>query len=355
MQPTDIHFSQLMFEGAGTPEGAFHPFKQEARDGYDVVEWLARQSWCDGQVAMWGGSYAGYAQWVTAKEFPPHLKTIVPVAAPYMGVDSPMRGNIFAPYLMQWLTLVGGRTSQERLFSNSESFWGAQFRSWFESGIPFNQLDTFLGNPSPIFQDWISRPRPDLDWDTYNPTPQQSMRSCPSILSITGSYDADQCESTLMHYRKHLEFADPTNRLGHYLIVGPWDHAGTRTPRPEFGGLRAGAASLVDLRRLHLEWYDWVMKASPLPEFLKGRVAYYVMGAEKWRYAESLEAITATGHPLYLQSITNPTDVFHSGSLGEACQRQGPVQIRICMTPGISVTPHLKAQWIRTIVLINEW
>ena len=34
---------------------------------------------------MWGGSYAGYDQWATAKELPPHLATIVPAAAPYPG------------------------------------------------------------------------------------------------------------------------------------------------------------------------------------------------------------------------------------------------------------------------------
>ena len=307
-------FLTVDVRGRGNSEGTFHPFKQEARDGHDVVEWLARQPYCDGQVAMWGGSYGGYDQWATAKECPTHLKTIVPVAAPYMGVDSPMQSNIFTPYLMQWLTLVSGVTSQDRLFFNSELFWGARFRAWLESGVPFKQLDTFLGNPSPAFQDWVSRPEPDTHWDTYNPTPQQYAQLSLPILTITGIYDADQ-PGALMHYREHLKHANPTQRAQHYLVIGPWDHAGTRTPRTEFSGLRVGPASLVDLPRLHLQWYDWVMRAGPFPEFLQDHVAYYVMGAERWRYAKSLEAITATFTPLYLQSSANPTDVFHSGSL----------------------------------------
>ena len=73
---------------------------QEAKDGHDVVEWLARQPWCNGQVAMWGGSYAGYDQWATAKEFPPHLVTIVPTAAYFPGADS-WFGGILLPYDVQ--------------------------------------------------------------------------------------------------------------------------------------------------------------------------------------------------------------------------------------------------------------
>jgi uncharacterized protein len=75
-----LPFLTVDVRGRGNSEGEFHPFIQEAKDGYDVVEWLARQPYCNGKVSMWGGSYAGYDQWATAKEFPPHLATIVPVA-----------------------------------------------------------------------------------------------------------------------------------------------------------------------------------------------------------------------------------------------------------------------------------
>jgi hypothetical protein len=57
------------------------------------------------------------------------------------------------------------------------------------------------------------------------------------------------------------------------------------------------------------------MQDGPKPEFLQKKVAYYVMGAEKWRYTESLEAVTSRWEPSYLHSNGNPTDVFHSGTL----------------------------------------
>ena len=55
----------------------------------------------------------------------------------------------------------------------------------------------------------------------------------------------------------------------HYLIIGPWDHAGTRTPKKEVGGLVFGDASVLDLNQLHKQWYDWTMKSGAKPEFLK--------------------------------------------------------------------------------------
>src|ERR1041385_5139753 len=87
--------------GRGNSGGKFEPFANEGRDGHDVVEWLATQSWSNGKVAMWGGSYAGFDQWSTAKEFPPHLTTIVPAAAAHPGVDFPMEYNLRGPYLIQ--------------------------------------------------------------------------------------------------------------------------------------------------------------------------------------------------------------------------------------------------------------
>lgn len=52
--------------------------RQEGRDCYDLVEWLAGQEWCTGKVAMSGTSYLAVSQWFTAAEQPPHLAAINP-------------------------------------------------------------------------------------------------------------------------------------------------------------------------------------------------------------------------------------------------------------------------------------
>ena len=310
--------------GRGNSEGTFQPLINEGRDGFDVVEWLAGQPCCNGKVAMSGGSYSGYAQWATAKERPPHLATIVPVAAPYAGVDFPSRNLLPGPYLLQWLMLVWGRTSQDKLFWGNERYWGEQFRRWFESGAAFEDLDAQLGFPSAIFQEWLAHPHRDSYWDSYNPTSRQYAEMTLPVLTITGTYDGDQ-PGALAHYKEHLRNAAQEVRSQHYLIIGPWDHAGTRTPVAEFCGLKVGPASLLDLPSLHREWFAWIMQQGAKPQFLQKNVAYYVMGAEKWRYADTLESITERVQPFHLDSFVNPDDVFRSGVLSpEPARRTAP-------------------------------
>jgi uncharacterized protein len=315
-------FLTVDVRGRGNSEGSFRPLIQEAKDGYDVVEWLAKQPYCNGKVSMWGGSYAGYDQWATAKEFPPHLATIVPVASPAAGVDFPARNGVFGPYLMQWLTFTSGQTSQDHLFGD-DAFWTGMFRRFIESGTSFRKFDGFLGNPSPIFQEWISHPDLDAYWDSYNPTSEQYAKLQLPILTITGMYDDDQ-PGALAHYKRYMRAASPAGRARHFLVIGPWDHPGTRTPKQEFRGMKFGAASLVDLPQLHLDWYRFTMEGGPKPEFLQKPVAYYVSGAEHWRYADTLEAITAESRPFFLDSAgAGSRDVYGAGSLAAAHAAHG--------------------------------
>jgi putative CocE/NonD family hydrolase len=302
--------------GRGDSEGVFRPYIQEAHDGYDAVEWLAHQSYCNGKVAMSGGSYLGYCQWVTAKEFPPHLATIVPAASPFLGVDFPMRNNIFFPFVLRWIALTSGRTSQMKLFSDSR-FWSRIFRRWHESGQPFRDLARSIGVTSGLFEEWVSHPLRDTYWDAYNPTTEDYARLRIPILTMTGSYDDDQ-PGALEHYREHLRSAPPDVGVMHYLIIGPWDHAGVGVPRTDFGGIQVGEPSVLDMSKLHREWYAWTMQDGPRPAFLQKPVAYYVIGAERWRYAETLEAVTASHRPYFLDSSANANDVFSAGSLGDA-------------------------------------
>jgi putative CocE/NonD family hydrolase len=151
-------------------------------------------------------------------------------------------------------------------------------------------------------------------------TPAEYDRINMPILTITGHYDDDQ-PGAMEYYKRHMASASPS-RDQHYMIIGPWDHPGTRTPKKEHGGLTFGDASLLDLNKLHTEWYDWTMKGGAKPEFLKARVAYYLAGADEWKYADSLEAISNSTRRLYLGSNGGKLDAFHSGSLSEAAPGQ---------------------------------
>jgi putative CocE/NonD family hydrolase len=316
-------FALVDVRGRGNSGGEFEPFANDPRDGHDVVEWFAGQPWCNGKVAMWGGSYAGFNQWATLKEFPPHLATIVPAAAAHPGVDFPAPHNVFVSYDVQWLTFTSGATPNVKLFGES-GFWIDKFRERYLNHIPFHRLDNLVGNPSPHFQKWLVHRTPDEYLDAMAPDREAYARIGIPILTITGNYDDDQA-GAMTFYRRHMQYGSERGRERHYLLIGPWDHAGTRTPTQEVGGLKFGSACLVDLNKLHREWYDWTMKGGAKPKFLEKRVTYYVPGAEAWKSADSLEAIPTKSERFFLSSTHgSPSDAFHSGTLTRTKPGQSP-------------------------------
>ena len=72
----------------------YAPYEHEATDIYDIIDWISNQTWCNGKVGMYGGSYTGFSQWATAKKIHPALKTIVPQVAVMPGFDMPMENNV---------------------------------------------------------------------------------------------------------------------------------------------------------------------------------------------------------------------------------------------------------------------
>ena len=96
-------------------EGVWDPFTDKHKsDGYDLVEWIATQPWCDGKVGMMGGSYLGWTQWWTASQAPPHLKAIAPQVAPPSSAlwNAPYQNGILASWPLDWGARMAGRVEQ---------------------------------------------------------------------------------------------------------------------------------------------------------------------------------------------------------------------------------------------------
>ena len=308
-------FALVDVRGRGNSEGEFIPFLVDKQDGYDAVEWLAQQSWCDGQVAMWGGSYAGMNQWTTLRESPPHLRTVVPAAsAQFYTGGNPMRGPGKMINALKWNVLTSEKTTGWN-FNSQWDYWAQKARFCYLNHIPFHQIDRVMTNQENAhFQTWMSHPPHDPYWRQLIFSPEQYQNIDIPILTIAGHYDDSQ-RGSLHTYRLHMQYGSPQAKENHYLVIGPWDHAGTRTPRREVGGLHFSEAALLDLNRLHVEWYDFVMKGGPKPVFFKKQVAYYVMGAEEWNYTEELATLSQPRRYYLHSAYGNANDVYHSGSL----------------------------------------
>jgi putative CocE/NonD family hydrolase len=81
------------------------------------------------------------------------------------------------------------------------------------------------------------------------------------------------------------------------------------------GGFKVGSGAVLDMEKLHKEWYDSVLKGKPRPEFLKDRVMVYVTGENAWHSAPSFEALAPDTVTLYLGGAAGGHDLFRSGAL----------------------------------------
>ena len=292
--------------GRGDSGGEFDPWMSDANDYHDALEWLASRPYADGQTATWGGSYGGKNQWAVAGLKPPSLRTIAPDAAGLVGFDMGMRRNVPFSYMQRWLTMISGKAGNRRLFEDV-GYWNAVYAELSRGEVPWRKLDELSGNPSPIWKRWVDHPMMDAFWDAPSPTSEQFAKIDIPVLSVTGMYDDAQL-GTLEFRRRHYEGASAAALQRHYTVIGPWTHAGTRVPNALVGGLDFGAASLVDLKKLHLEWYDWTMKGGRAPAFLQDRFVYFITGSNRWSHAGDLQAATVRTEVLSLSSLRTRGD-----------------------------------------------
>lgn len=300
-------FVAIDTRGRGDSGGKFDPWTSDGADAYDAIEWIARQSFSDGNIGMWGSSYGGYNQWAAAATRPPHLKSIMPAAAGLPGTDFPMNRNMMRPYAASWAGYVSAKTGHDRFFSDL-AYQTDAFERLLKTGRSQADLPTELGLSLPAFGDWIEHPAIDDWWRARSPTPAQYAAIDIPVLTITGQWDGAQ-SSALEHRQRHLAARPGAD---HFLVIGAFDHAGTRFPQTKVGGITLPANAVIDMFALDLAWFDWTLRGGPKPAFLQDRFAYYVLGLDEWRYAGAPALATAERRTMWLgdKAITNrPTRV----------------------------------------------
>jgi len=300
--------------GRGNSEGTFIPFENEGKDGYDVCKWIAEQPWSNGKIGMMGGSYLGMAQWLIMKEKPPALKTAIPIASVCPGIDFPKQNNIYYCYNPQWLTFTFGKTLNTKAFTNAE-YWDEVFKECYVNHIPYCDMDAVSGIQGLTFQNWLKHPAFDDYYKNIIPSKKDFSEIEIPVLTITGHFDDDQ-PGAMYYYKNFICNASEKTKNNSYIIVGPWDHGGTRRPSTQLYNLSFGENSKLDMNKLQLQWFDHYLKNSGKPEFLTNHCMVYQMGTNEWKSSNELSGLTNTQLKLYLKSNNKSVNnVFDSGLL----------------------------------------
>jgi putative CocE/NonD family hydrolase len=283
--------------GKGWSGDEVAPYEHEAEDVNAVIDWIIHQPWSNGQVGMYGGSYDGFTQWAAAKHLHPALKTMVPYVAAIPGLGLPMENNVFLNANYGWAFYVTNNKYLDDAVYNDPQRWRTLQRKWYQSGAPYNRIDSIDGVPNKWLQRWLQHPAYDEYWQSMVPYRQDYAQINIPVLTITGYYDDGQISA--LHYLKaHYQY-NPNAQ--HYLIIGPYDHFGAqRGGVPVLRGYTVDSVALINTPEITFAWLDHVLKNGPMPALVKDRINYQVMGSNQWRHAPSLQQMHNRMRTLYL-------------------------------------------------------
>ena len=266
----------------------YAPYEHDGKDVYDVIDWISKQSWSDGKVGMYGGSYTGFAQWATAKKLHPALKTIVPQVAVMPGYDAPMENNVPIGNILSW--------ANDNIYHNKPLPRELPF-NWFNGGTSFRSLDSLAGQPNPIFQHWLQHPAYDSYWQSLVPTPEEYANINIPVLSTTGYYDGSQI-GALQYFKLHNKYNKTAN---HYFVIGPYDHfGGQRRPALNLMGYQIDSVANVSMGELAYQWLDYILKDGEKPAILKNKINYQVMGTNEWKHVATINEMNNDTLTFYL-------------------------------------------------------
>src|SRR5438270_2899846 len=271
--------------GRYASDGEFVAYQNEGRDGYDTIEWVAKQPWCDGNVGTFGLSYPGAVQWLAAVENPPHLKAM----APAMTFSTPRNffysGGVFdgswldwiwmniAPDLRKHKNLAGPRTHEE-----AAEMWKREHQR-MEAFLPLRDLPD-LNDVAPFYYEWLAHPPADPWWE-WAELRNKYGRVHAAVLNLSGWYDEaygpDGATTNFNGLMKDRGEKDARTRM----IIGPWTHGGQETTRA--GEREFGPGAAIDYDELILRWLDHHVRGIQNGVDHEKPVRLFVMGKNVWR------------------------------------------------------------------------
>jgi uncharacterized protein len=281
------------------------PFEFVGADAGEVINWIAKQTWSDGRVGMYGDAYSGYAPWAAAKKLPTALKAIATSVSVAPGVNFPMEGNIFQNAAYGWSLQMSDAARVDEPDSADAPEWRALNEKWYRSGRRYRDLGRLYGQHNPIFIRWLNHPSYDAYWQKFLPYREQFSHIDIPVLTMTGYYAAS-APGDLYFFTQHHRYNPHAN---HTLLIGPYDESMVRAgAAASLRGYQVDPVALVDFRELRYQWFDHVFKDAAMPALLSGAVNYEVMGANEWRHAASLEAMADGSLRYYLDAAGADAD-----------------------------------------------
>ena len=309
--------------GRYSSDGDWYPFVHESDDGYDTIEWAAALPYSDGRIGMYGGSYVGATQMLTAIAHPPHLAGICPVVTASNYHDGwTYQGGAFEQWFNEsWTSGLAQDTLNRSVAHQTNALSGISklpLTDYPLFPLPKSSSDNeLLRSLAPYFLDWLAHPSYDDYWKRIAIEEHYADIRVPS-LTIAAWYDIF-LGGSLRNYIGLKEHAGDANaREGQRLLVTVGGHAGAGQ---KVGDVDFGPVAPFDEDSMTLDWYDHLFKNVANQFAGPKRVKIFVMGSNQWRDEDDWPIARAKNTTYFLHSSGKANTASGDGLLSATAPR----------------------------------
>lgn len=270
--------------GKFSSEGEFEPGANEVSDGYDTIDWVVDQDWCNGSVGMWGESYYGFTAYAAAISGHPALACIAP-------------GDIGVDRRATWVR-------QGAFLLNTTGYWAlamdapeyADLAGVDPYHLPLIDLPSTVNLEGRFYRTLLAQiDNPDW-WEHHSLAHRLNEVRIP-VLCWGGWYD-NYIGAQLSDYRQLMSsHPDPQNV---HLFIGPWDHEGSagRTDRAVCHTVPDTNAYRWDT---YQRFFDRYLMGTDNAFGSDGTVCVFTIGSNSWRHLQSWPPPDVAQTPVYLR------------------------------------------------------
>jgi putative CocE/NonD family hydrolase len=275
--------------GRFASDGEFYPYRNEGRDGYDTIEWAAKQPWSTGAVGTFGLSYPGAVQWLAAVENPPHLKAMVPA----MTFATPEKffyfGGVFDASWIWWTWLYIAPDARVRKGLPGERTDAEAAESWKAAkdrvmkATPLAAISELRG-ATPWYFEWLEHPPNDPWWEWADLTGKQG-RTGAAVLNLSGWHDDPYGpDGATTNFAALVRARGGPARTK--LLIGPWQHGVEETQTGVAGDRDFGKGAAIDYDEVILRWMDRYLRGIDNGVDREKPVRVFVLGDNRWRESD---------------------------------------------------------------------